>query len=193
MSNDSVIIDIIEENPGINFSEIMRRTGLKNGALSYRLRRMEENGSMKTERTSGATRYYPLGLDDWEILLIKYFRQKSSKIIIQLLIDHKNLSFQDVVKLSKISSSRVSITLSKLISEGIVNAYFEKHKKFYNIEKQDLIKKISGMYHFDVLTNPISKHRTSFTSIFLVLFGLSQKFIIDQSIDFVMLGRSSLF
>lgn len=193
MSNAYDIAHMIKENPGIKFSEMMRKTGLKNGSLSYRLRQLEENGSLKAERTSGTTRYYPLGLDDDEILFIKYFRQKSSKIIIQLLTDYQNLTFQDIVKLSKISPSSVSITLSKLISEGIVKAFFEKRKKFYNVEKQDLVKKIIKMYNFDVLTDTISKHKASFTSIFLVLFGLSQKFILDQSVDFFLLGRLSLF
>jgi predicted transcriptional regulator len=35
------------KNPGIKFREIMREMGLKNGVLSYHIRKLEENGSVK--------------------------------------------------------------------------------------------------------------------------------------------------
>lgn len=32
------ILDLIVENPGINFRDIMRLTGLKNGVISYHIK-----------------------------------------------------------------------------------------------------------------------------------------------------------
>jgi len=60
MNRGAEIIKLIEENPGIKFREIMRETQMKNGVLSYHVKRLEESGSVKIERKSGQTRFYPL-------------------------------------------------------------------------------------------------------------------------------------
>jgi predicted transcriptional regulator len=39
---DSQIQEIIEKNPGIQFREIMRSSGLKNGVLSHYLDKLEK-------------------------------------------------------------------------------------------------------------------------------------------------------
>ena len=47
---DSQIQQIIEQNPGIQFREIMRSSGLKNGVLSHYLGKLEKNGVIKANR-----------------------------------------------------------------------------------------------------------------------------------------------
>ena len=45
----SQLQEIIEKNPGIQFREIMRSSGLKNGVLSHYLGKLEKNGLIKKE------------------------------------------------------------------------------------------------------------------------------------------------
>ena len=47
---DLQIQQIIEQNPGIQFREIMRSSGLKNGVLSHYLDKLEKNGIIKATR-----------------------------------------------------------------------------------------------------------------------------------------------
>ena len=47
---DLQIQQIIEQNPGIQFREIMRTSGLKNGVLSHYLSKLEKNGIIKVMR-----------------------------------------------------------------------------------------------------------------------------------------------
>ena len=47
---DLQIQQIIEQNPGIQFREIMRTSGLKNGVLSHYLGKLEKNGIIKVIR-----------------------------------------------------------------------------------------------------------------------------------------------
>jgi len=192
LANSADIVDIIETNPGIKFSEIMRETGLKNGVLSYQLRKLEESGSVKTERTPGTTRYYPLGMNDEESVVVKYLRQNTFRSIIILLCENPLLSFRNIVELSKFSSSSVSNTLSKLVSEGIVNMEFEKRKKLYRIDNKNIIKKMINGCN-DTLHDVISKHDSTIKSILLIVLGLSQKFLFDQPIDYAMFDKLSLF
>ena len=187
------IIDIIEANPGIKFSEIMRETGLKNGVLSYQLRKLEDSGSVKTERTLGTTRYYPLGMNDEESSIIKHLRQKRFHIVMVLLYENPRLSFQNIVAMSKLSSSSVSIVLSKLVSEGIVNVAFVKRKKFYDIDKKNIIKNMIEIYHNSILNNTVSRHSSTIVSLLIVAIGLSEKFLFDLPVDYAILDRLSLF
>ena len=57
-NRDSQITDLIEQNPGIQFREIMRSSGLKNGVLSHYLGKLEKNGIIKAERGPRQTRFY---------------------------------------------------------------------------------------------------------------------------------------
>lgn len=193
MSDRVDIIGIITENPGIKFSEIMRKTGLKNGVLSYKLRKLEESGSMQTERTPGATRYYPLGMGVEETIVAKHLRQNIFRNIMVLLYENPKLSFQNIVQMSKFSSSGVSIALNKLVSVGIINVEFEKRKKLYDIDKKNIMKKMINEYNHDILGGMVSRHQSSLTTLLLVVISLSQKFLFDQPVDLDIFGRLSLF
>ena len=93
MSREIEIINIVEKNPGIKFREIMRETGLKNGVLSYHARKLEENGSVKIDRKSGETRFYPLCVTDKESNIITSLRRDTQRYILLSLLDGKSLSF----------------------------------------------------------------------------------------------------
>jgi len=187
------IVSVIEKNPGIKFSEIMRKVGLKNGALSHYLRKLEENGSIKIERTPGTTRCYPLGMQIEEITLMKHLRKNSSYSIVTLLSENQNLSFQEIVIMSRISGSGVSTVLSKLLSDDIVEAKFDKRSKFYQIKKRDLVKKMIDRYDLSNAKNLLTSRKPVLTSLFLMLFGLSQRIIFEQPLDVLLLSRIPVF
>lgn len=69
------IVKIIEKNPGIKFSEIMKHTGMKNGVLAYHISRLEKDRIVKAERNPGISRFYPPNMSDGDMLLVKYLRQ----------------------------------------------------------------------------------------------------------------------
>ena len=56
---DVQIKQIIEQNPGIQFREIMRSSGLKNGVLSHYLDKLEKHGIIKVIRGPRQARFYP--------------------------------------------------------------------------------------------------------------------------------------
>jgi len=93
MDRGSEIVKLIEKNPGIKFRETMRETGMKNGVLSYHVKKLEENGTVKIERKSGRTRFYPLFVTKEESILIRNLRQETPRrILLALLNDQLFLS-----------------------------------------------------------------------------------------------------
>ena len=50
--------ELIDDNPGIQFREIMRSSGLKNGVLSHYLKKLEDGGLVKVMRGPRQVRFY---------------------------------------------------------------------------------------------------------------------------------------
>ena len=77
-SRDSQIQQIIEENPGIQFREIMRSSGLKNGVLSHYLGKLEKNGIIKVIRGPRQSRFYPPRITEEESVANQSIKKTNS-------------------------------------------------------------------------------------------------------------------
>jgi len=141
------LIDIIEKNPGIKFREIMRETGMKNGVLSYYTRKLEKIGVVKVERGPRQTRFYPLGITDEESVLIRNLRQETPRQILLSLLDEKELTFNKIVEKVKKSPSTVSIYLSQLTENNIVEIKTIELKKVFYIKDIEIVQKAINKYH----------------------------------------------
>jgi len=156
MNRSSEIVRLIEKNPGIKFREIMRETGMKNGVLSYHVKKLEEDGTVKIERKSGRTRFYPLFVTKEESILIRNLRQETPRRILLALLNDQTLSFSNMVEKVRKSPSTVSTYLSKLIEDKVIetkNTYF---RKTFNLRNIDMVREIIQKY------NPILLERTAY-------------------------------
>lgn len=156
MDRISEIVNIIKKNPGIKFREIMRETGLKNGVLSYHTRKLEENGSVKIDRKSGETRFYPLFVTEKESILISSLRRDTQRQILLVLLQGDPLSFNDMVKAVKKAPSTVSTFLSRLVDDDIVEIKTIEFKKTYSLKSPDMVREIIEKY------NPVLLERTAY-------------------------------
>ncbi len=157
MNRETEIISIIEKNPGIKFREIMRETGLKNGVLSYHARKLEENGSVKINRKSGETRFYPLFVTEEESVLITSLRRDTQRYILLSLLEGGPLLFSEIVQKVKKSPSTVSTFLAKLVEDKIVEIKIIELKKMYFLKNIDMVHEIIEKY------NPILLERTAYS------------------------------
>jgi predicted transcriptional regulator len=119
MDRTEHIIQIINKNPGIRYSEIMRETGLKNGVLSHHLTKIEQSGKILVERTPRVMRVYPCGMQKEETIIIRNLRNKTARTIMLSLLDTE-LSFKEIVSITKKSQGTVSLCLKSLSDDGIV-------------------------------------------------------------------------
>lgn len=156
MDRATEIINTIEKNPGIKFREIMRETGLKNGVLSYHARKLEENGSVKIERKSGETRFYPLFVTEEESMLITSLRRDTQRYILLSLLEGKSLTFNELVKKVKKAPSTVSTFLAKLVDDDIIGIKIIELKKVYFLKNVDMVREIIERY------NPVLLERTAY-------------------------------
>lgn len=119
MNRVEQIIQLVSENPGIRYSEIMRQTGLKNGVLSHHLSKIEQSGKILVERTPRVARVYPCGMQKEQTAVIRNLRNRTVRKIILDLIDD-DLAFKDLVSKTKKSPGTISLYLKSLCDDGIV-------------------------------------------------------------------------
>lgn len=138
MERTEQILQLINENPGIRFSEIMRQTGLKNGVLSHHLSKIEQSGKILVERTPRVARAYPCGMQKEQTTVIKHLKNPTSRTILVALLDG-DLSFKDLVEATKKSQGTVSVSLKSLCDESLVERVFVAGNMMFHLADKDLI------------------------------------------------------
>ena len=153
---DLRIQQIIEQNPGIQFREIMRSSGLKNGVLSHYLGKLEKNGIIKVTRGPRQSRFYPPQITEDESLVIKALRKQTPRDLLLALIKEDGLEFSQLVKEVKKSPSTVSLYLSQIVDDGLVEIRLVSLKKRYYIKARDVIDKLIENYRPSLFEKPTS-------------------------------------
>ena len=141
IDRDSQIQQIIEQNPGIQFREVMRSSGLKNGVVSHYLRKLEKNGLINVNRGPRQSRFYPLHITEEEAIVIKALRKQTPRDLLLALIMQDGLEFAQLVEEVKKSPSTVSLYLSQLVKEGLIETTCISLKKKYHIKATEIIDK----------------------------------------------------
>jgi len=161
---NSQIQQIIEKTPGIQFCEIMRSSGLKNGVLSHYLGKLEKSGVIKVTRGPRQSRFYPPQITEDESIVIKALRKQTPRDLLLALIKEDELEFSQLVQEVKKSPSTVSLYLSQLVNDKLVEIKFVKLKKRYHIKARDLIDKLIEDYRPGLLEKPTSGFEDIFNS-----------------------------
>ena len=124
---------IIEDNPGIQFREIMRSSGLKNGVLSHYLGKLEKSGIVKVIRGPRQGRIYPPKITEDESILNKALRKQTPRELLISLIENewKILGIGEIYVMNlsdRIQKLLYSINLSSILTASVSN--FENANHF---------------------------------------------------------------
>ena len=165
IDRDSKLLQIIDQNPGIQFREIMRSSGLKNGVLSHYLGKLEKNGIIKVVRGPRQVRFYSPQITEDESIVIKALRKQTPRDLLLALIENDGLEFSQLVTAVKKSPSTVSLYLSQIVDDDLVEIKFVQLKKRYYIKARDLIDKLVEDYRPGSLDKPTSGFEDIFNSL----------------------------
>ena len=156
---------IIEENPGIQFREIMRFSGLKNGVLSHYLTKLEKYGVIKVIRGPRQTRFYPPKITENESKIIKALRRNTPRNLILALLQNDGLEFNSLVTQVNKSPSTVSLYLTQLVNDGLVEIKLDNLKKRYYIKARNIIDQLIDDYRPSLFEKPTSGFEDIFNSL----------------------------
>lgn len=138
MDRAEQIVQLVMENPGIRYSELMRATGLKNGVLSHHLSKIEKSGKLVIERTPRVARFYPCGMSQEITLLIKHLKNPTSQKILTILLEH-DLTFKEIVGHVKKSQGTVSLSLKVLADDGILLRRYDNGNLMFQLVNKSLL------------------------------------------------------
>ena len=156
-NRQETIVELIEKNPGIQFREIMRFTGMKNGVLSHYLSKLEKLGTVQVNRGPRQTRYYPLEISQSDSKIIKSLRRETPrKILHTLMLNKEGLEFNEIVSQVSKAPSTVSLYLSQLVDDETVRIFLDERKRKYRIEDRQAVDKLIEDYHPGMLDRPTS-------------------------------------
>ena len=158
------IKEIIDKNPGIQYREIMRSSGLKNGVLSHYLGKLEKSGFIKVMRGPRQTRFYPPKITEEESIVIKALRKQTPRDLLLALVKKDGLEFSELVKEVGKSPSTVSLYLSQIVQDKLVEIKLEKLRKRYYIKSRHLIDQLIEDYRPGLLEKPTSGFEDIFNS-----------------------------
>ena len=148
--------ELIDDNPGIQFREIMRSSGLKNGVLSHYLKKLEDHGVVKVVRGPRQVRFYSPNITEEESIVIKALRKQTPRDLLLSLIKEDGLEFSQLVKEVKKSPSTVSLYLSQIVADGLVEVKIVELKKRYHIKVRQLVDKLVEEHRPGSLDKPKS-------------------------------------
>ena len=148
--------ELIDDNPGIQFREIMRSSGLKNGVLSHYLKKLEDHGVVKVVRGPRQVRFYSPNITEEESIVIKALRKQTPRDLLLSLIKEDGLEFSQLVKEVKKSPSTVSLYLSQIVADGLVEIKVIELRKRYHIKVRELVDKLIEEHRPGSLDKPKS-------------------------------------
>ena len=148
--------ELIDDNPGIQFREIMRSSGLKNGVLSHYLKKLEDGGVIKVMRGPRQVRFYSPNITEEESIVIKALRKETPRDLLLALIKDDGLEFSQLVSEVKKSPSTVSLYLSQIVAEGLVEIKVVELKKRYHIKVREIMDKLIEEHRPGSLDKPTS-------------------------------------
>ena len=138
---ESIFLNLINQNPGIRYLELKSLSGFNNGVVSHYLHQLESQSLIKSVRTPRVSCFYPMCSSELSQKIFRRLRQVTPQKIILALIQ-KNHSFRSLVKEVKKSPSTVSLYLSQIVADGLVEIKVVELKKRYHIKVRELVDKL---------------------------------------------------
>jgi DNA-binding transcriptional ArsR family regulator len=141
-----LLMNHIEQTPGIRYRELLRLTGLVNGVLSYHLSALERANVIKVNRESRITRYYPVNVSDKESSILKFVRHEPIRQILLFILEHDMCTFNEIVDHTGKAPSTVSSHIKRLRGAGIVLVRHGENHQLYRVAERDLIAEVISKY-----------------------------------------------
>jgi len=153
LDRSELVLDVIEKNPGIRFNEIMRMTDIRNGTLSHYVKKLENEGNIRLERTPRVTRAYPKDIQQTEAIICKYLTMESQKKLILFLLNKEVATSSEIRKDLKKSPSVISVNLNELFKSKIINKKYDIPSNKYSLKNPEQVRGMLKEYYPNLLDN----------------------------------------
>lgn len=163
----SKIVETINHNPGIQFRDLMKQTGMINGTLSHYVNKIEKDGMVQIERGPRQTRFFPLKISESERKITTALRKDTQRKIILYLMSEGDTGaeFSSIPHAIGRSPSTVSTYLSQLVEEEIISIQLDNKRKMYFVRDRKSVDKLIEMYHPGFVSSAADSFADTFNSL----------------------------
>ncbi len=141
-----LILNYIEQTPGIRYRELLRLTGFVNGVLTYHLAALEKANLIKVDRQSRVTRYYPANISDNHSSILKFIRHEPIREILIFILEHDMCTFQEIVEHTGKAPSTISTHLKRLKEARIISVRRGEYLQLYQVVRGELVAEVLSKY-----------------------------------------------
>lgn len=134
------ILELIDENPGLHFREIQRRTGTAVGQVEYHLYQLEKMDRIVIKKDGKLRRYFSTDTGTpTERKVVYYLRNNISREIISNLLSNEYDRLDSILKARKNKRERVQMLVTELINDRIIVVEESDSEKVVRLRDKDLI------------------------------------------------------
>ena len=143
----TLILDHIKCSPGIRYRELLRLSGLTNGALEYHIKILEKTQKIKVDRLHGRRpKYFPLDMQAEETCIMGQIRNKSSRQIVLYILEHDLCTFGEILEHMKKAPSTISWHLKRLSESEVISIIHGQELQLYRISNIQLVSDVLSKY-----------------------------------------------
>jgi predicted transcriptional regulator len=143
----TLILNHIRKSPGTRYRELLRLSGLTNGALEYHLKILEKTQQIMVDRQNGRRpRYFPLDMEAEEARIMGHIRNKSSRQIVLFILEHNLCTFGEILEYMKKAPSTISWHLKRLVEIDVISIIHGQELQLYKISNTKLVSSVLSKY-----------------------------------------------
>jgi predicted transcriptional regulator len=117
-----VILNLLQQHPGLHKSELARALGLGWGTISYHLQVLCQTGAVQQMRRGRRLRLFPGGMDEKQMRLLCAMRQDVQNDILKALTFSPGAAAESLADELGLSRRLIRRHLASLEEDGIVDA-----------------------------------------------------------------------
>jgi predicted transcriptional regulator len=114
------ILEIVKNNPGIHYSELVRIVDLTHGVITHYLVRMEKMKQVRIKRDKRKAFIFLHNSSEKLDNILIHLRKETAGRIIAFLLDRKTATFLEIREVTRKSPSTVSLVLTQLVEINLV-------------------------------------------------------------------------
>ena len=155
-SRRNEIYKFIKRNPGVHLREIQRRLKIPLSSLEHHVDYMIRHNVLYKERDGRYVRYFASQVMDEDRQLISALRHEKLREIVLVVLEQKEVKFQDLKNTFDLPSSTLSHYLKHLVDRCILRRKKIGYESVYSIQDQK-VGKLLVMYESSLTDRIVDK------------------------------------
>ncbi len=147
----------IKNRPGIYLRELERETSFTIGQLTYHLSILVKANLIKEENAGRFRRFYPLGLNVYEIKILSLLRRPNLRKIIILVLESKRITNKELSEKMSLSPATISWYVQDLKDVNLIHNEIKGNEIFYSLKDEDEIIKVLIAYKESFLDKMVDR------------------------------------